>query len=159
MGMNKDKDHHIVPYSIYFNVWLALLALTVITVAVSYIDMRNVAILTAVLIATPRLGGTIVGSLLIALYLCFAVAVTGFFASLLRSIPGTALLTVGVLIALSILGLIPTIRPWLPSELVGGYDALIAGEDFEYWRAVASAVILSAGAIGFSVYRMQRREV
>ncbi len=115
--------------------------------------------MSAVLIATPRLGGTIVGSLLIALYLCFAVAVTGFFASLLRSIPGTALLTVAVLIALSLLGLIPAIRPWLPSELVGGFDALIAGEDFEYWRAVVSAVALSAGAIGFSVYRMQRREV
>ncbi len=54
MGMPKDKDHHIVPYSIYFNVWLALLALTVITVSVSYIDMRNVAILTAVLIATVK---------------------------------------------------------------------------------------------------------
>jgi cytochrome c oxidase subunit 4 len=54
MGMLKDKDHHIVPYSIYVNVWLALLALTVVTVAVSYIDMRNVAILTAVLIATVK---------------------------------------------------------------------------------------------------------
>ena len=54
MGMLKDKDHHIVPYKIYFNVWLALLALTVITVAVSYVDMRNVAVLTAVLIATVK---------------------------------------------------------------------------------------------------------
>lgn len=54
MGMNKDQDHHVVPYSIYVNVWLALLALTVITVAVSYIDLRNVAILTAVLIATVK---------------------------------------------------------------------------------------------------------
>ncbi len=54
MGMQKDNDHYIVPYSIYVNVWLALLALTVITVSVSYIDMRNVAILTAVLIATVK---------------------------------------------------------------------------------------------------------
>lgn len=54
MGMLKDKNHHIVPYSIYVNVWLALLALTVITVAVSYVDMRNVAVLTAVLIATVK---------------------------------------------------------------------------------------------------------
>ena len=54
MGMLKDKDHHIVPYSIYVNVWLALLALTVITVAVSYVDMRHVAVLTAVFIATVK---------------------------------------------------------------------------------------------------------
>jgi ABC-2 type transport system permease protein len=114
---------------------------------------------TAVLIASPSLSGTIVGSLLIAVYLCFTVAVTGLFASLVRSVPGTALLTVGVLIALSILGVAPAIRPWLPSELVGAYDALIGGGDFVYWRAVASALVLSAGAIVFSVYRMQRREI
>ncbi len=52
--MSDQNNHHIVPYSIYFNVWLALLALTVVTVAVSYVDMRNVAILTAVLIATVK---------------------------------------------------------------------------------------------------------
>ncbi len=54
MGMKKEHDHQIVPYSIYLNVWLALLVLTVITVAVSYIDLRNVAIITAVLIATLK---------------------------------------------------------------------------------------------------------
>jgi hypothetical protein len=95
----------------------------------------------------------------VALYLCFAVAVTGFFASFVRSVPGTALPTIGALIALSIVGLIPVVRPWLPSDLVGGYDALIGGGDFVYWRAIASAVVLSFGAIAFSVYRMDRREV
>ena len=100
-----------------------------------------------------------VASLLVALYLCFAVALTGLFASLVRSVPGTALLTIGALIALSIVGLIPAVRPWLPSDLVGGYDALIAGGEFVYWRAIASAVVLSVGAIAFSVYRMEGREV
>lgn len=116
-------------------------------------------VLSALLIDTPRVGGTILGSLLVALYLCFAVALAGLFASLVRSVPGTALLTVGALIALSIIGLIPTVRPWLPSDLVGAYDALIGGGDFVYWRAIASAVVLSGGAIGLSVYRMERREV
>lgn len=116
-------------------------------------------VLSALLIDIPRLGGTVVGSLLVALYLCFAVALTGLFASIVRSVPGTALLTVGVLIGLGLVGLIPAVRPWLPSDLVGGYDALIAGGDFGYWRAVASAVLLSVGAIGLSVYRMERREI
>ncbi len=116
-------------------------------------------VLSALLIDAPRIGGTVIGSLLVALYLCFAVAAAGFFASLVRSVPGTALLTIGALIVLSIAGLIPAVRPWLPSDLVGGYDALIAGGDFVYWRAIASAVVLSVGAIAFSVYRMERREV
>ena len=114
---------------------------------------------TAVLIAVPSIGGTIIGSVLIGLYLCFVVALTGLFASLVRGVPGTALLTVGSLILLSIVGLVPAIGPWLPSDLVGSYDALIAGGDFVYWRGIASAVLLSLAAISFSVYRMQRREV
>ena len=116
-------------------------------------------VLSALLIDTPRIGGTIIGSLLVALYICFAVALTGLFASFVRSVPGTALLAVGALIALSLVGLIPVVRPWLPSDLIGGYDALIAGGDFVYWRAVASAVVLSIGAIALSVYRMGHREV
>jgi ABC-2 type transport system permease protein len=111
------------------------------------------------LIDTPRLAGTVVGSLLVALYLCFAVALAGLFASLVRSVPGTALLTVGALIGLGLVGLIPAVRPWLPSDLVGGYDALIAGGGFGYWRAIGSAVFLSIGAIALSVYRLDRREV
>ena len=52
--MSDHTDHQIVPYRVYLIVWLGLLALTVVTVAVSYVDMRNVAILTAVLIATVK---------------------------------------------------------------------------------------------------------
>lgn len=52
--MSDHTDHQIVPYRIYFIVWLGLLALTVVTVGVSYIDMRNVAILTAVLVASVK---------------------------------------------------------------------------------------------------------
>lgn len=135
-------------------------AVNMVTSAASFLIGSAVAfVLSALLIDAPRIGGTIAGSLLVALYLCFAVAVTGFFASFVRSVPGTALLTVGALIVLSLLGLIPAVRHWLPSDLVGGYDALIAGGDFVYWRAIVSAVVLSITAIAVSVYRMERREV
>jgi ABC-2 type transport system permease protein len=135
-------------------------AVNMLSAVVSFLIGSTIAFtLSALLIDVPRIGGTVVGSLLVALYLCFAVAVTGFFASLVRSVPGTALLTVGALIGLGILGLIPAVRPWLPSDLVGAYDALIAGAGFDYWRAIASAVVLSIGAIAFSVYRLERREV
>jgi ABC-2 type transport system permease protein len=112
-----------------------------------------------VLIAQPRPGGTIAGSLLLALYLAFSVALAGFFASLVRSVPGAALLTVGTLIALALVGLLPTLKPWLPSELVGGFDALVAGEPFTFWRSVASTVALSGGAVVTSIVLMTRREV
>ena len=116
-------------------------------------------VVTAVMIDVPSVGGTIVGSLLVGLYICFAVALTGLFASIVRGVPGTALLTIGALILLSIVGLLPAVGPWLPSDLVGSYDALIAGGDFVYWRAIASALVLSGAAIAVSVYRMEHREV
>lgn len=52
MSAHADKEHHVVPYRVYFVVWAALLVLTVITVAVSYVDMKHVTVLTAMLIAT-----------------------------------------------------------------------------------------------------------
>jgi cytochrome c oxidase subunit 4 len=45
-------DHALVPYGVYFKVWGALVLLTVLTVSVSYLDMKHVRVLTALLIAT-----------------------------------------------------------------------------------------------------------
>jgi cytochrome c oxidase subunit 4 len=49
-----EKEHDQVPYRVYFVVWAALLLLTTLTVAVSYLDMKNVTVLTAMLIATCK---------------------------------------------------------------------------------------------------------
>ena len=54
MTTHTEKEHHAVPYSVYFVVWVALLLLTVVTVAVSYLDMKHVTVLTAMLIATCK---------------------------------------------------------------------------------------------------------
>ena len=51
-------DHPLVAYSVYLKVWAILLVLTVLTVAVSYLDLKNVTILTATLIASVK--GTLV---------------------------------------------------------------------------------------------------
>ena len=51
--MSHDStEHHIVPYKVYVIVWLALLALTVITVSISVVDMKHVTVLAAMMIAT-----------------------------------------------------------------------------------------------------------
>lgn len=55
--MSHEAEHHeILPYSLYFKIWGALIALTVVTVAVSAVDLRNVAVFTAMLIATAKAG-------------------------------------------------------------------------------------------------------
>ena len=57
MSQHED-EHHLVPYRVYVAVWAALLVLTAVTVAVSRVDMKNVAVLAAMLIATTK--GTLV---------------------------------------------------------------------------------------------------
>jgi cytochrome c oxidase subunit 4 len=53
MSTHAEEQHH-VPYKVYFIVWGALLALTAVTVGVSYVDMKNVTVLTAMLIAATK---------------------------------------------------------------------------------------------------------
>lgn len=50
----EEHQHHLVPYSVYATVWAGLLVLTAVTVGVSYIDMKHVTVLTAMLIATGK---------------------------------------------------------------------------------------------------------
>ncbi len=114
---------------------------------------------TAILITSPNTVDTILGSLMLALYFVFAVAVTGLVASLVRGVPATALLSIGVLITLGLLGLIPVVKPWLPSELVGAFDGLVAGTGFIYGRAVASTVVVAIVSVAVSVLLMGRREI
>jgi hypothetical protein len=80
-------------------------------------------------------------------------------ASFVRSVPGAALITVAALIVIGIIGLIPPIDPWLPSNLVGSFDALISGAEFDYWRSLVVTIVLSVGCISASFVLMGRREV
>ena len=50
----QHHDHPLVPYGVYVRVWGALMVLTAITVAVSYVDMKQVTVLTACLIAATK---------------------------------------------------------------------------------------------------------
>ena len=54
MTTHAANEQHVVPYRLYVVVWGALLVLTVLTVAVSYLDMKHVTVLTAMLIATCK---------------------------------------------------------------------------------------------------------
>jgi cytochrome c oxidase subunit 4 len=48
------QEHPLVPYRLYVTVWAVLMLLTVVTVAVSYLDLKHVTVLTAALIATVK---------------------------------------------------------------------------------------------------------
>lgn len=114
---------------------------------------------TGVLLEWLDLGAVMIGSLLHAMYLVFAVAVIGLVSSFIRKVPGVALLSVGLLILMALLALIPAVAPWLPSELVGAIDILVRGGDFDFWRSLAMTILLIAGMVAFSIHRLERREL
>ncbi|GMR02003.1 MAG: hypothetical protein BMS9Abin20_0329 [Acidimicrobiia bacterium] len=113
---------------------------------------------TGLLLEWLDLPAVVVGSVLQSLYLIFAVVVIGVVSSVVRSVAGTALISLGVLIIVGVASLIPPLAPWLPSDLLGALDALIRGSEFEYWRSIvvtaASIVIL----VPVSIARLERRE-
>ena len=54
MSAHHETDHYVPPYRMYFIVWAALLVLTVATVGVSYLDLKHVTVLTALIIASVK---------------------------------------------------------------------------------------------------------
>lgn len=50
----KHSEEHLVDYGTYFLIWISLLLLTVITVVVSLMELGNLSVLTAVLIASVK---------------------------------------------------------------------------------------------------------
>jgi len=114
---------------------------------------------TGVLLEWLDLWAVIVGSMLFMLYLVFAIALVGVVASILRSVPGVALVSVGALIILGLLSIAGALAPWLPGALVGAIDSLIRGGEFEYWRSIVVTVILIAAMVPFAIRRLEAREV
>lgn len=114
---------------------------------------------TWILLGSLPLGSFAAGVALNALYLAFAVAVTALAASIARTVPVTVLVTLGLLIVLGILSIVPQVSDWLPSALPGSLDELIRGAPFEYWPAVVVTVATSVLCLGLAAYFFRRREV
>lgn len=114
---------------------------------------------TGILLEWLDVGAVIIGAILFMLYLVFAVAVIGVVAAFLRSVPGVALLSVGILIGLGLLSIVGVLAPWLPGALVGATDSLIRGGEFDYGRSIIVTVILIVAMVKFAIMRLETREV
>jgi cytochrome c oxidase subunit 4 len=86
------EEEHQISYKVYFSVWAALLVLTVVTVAVSYVDMKNVAVLTAMIIASVK-------AMLVLLYFMHIRFERPLYAVMILA----AMLTYGIFVALTFL--------------------------------------------------------
>lgn len=105
-------------------------------------------------------GALVLGTLLGALYLAFAVAVVAAMAGVVRSQVGTVFASLGVLLVLPMLAMIDVLRPWLPSELLTAVLGLLEGAPLgDHVRAIVVAVLATVALVWLAVDRVGRREL
>jgi ABC-2 type transport system permease protein len=115
---------------------------------------------TALLLGSPPVGAMLTGLVCGSVYLIFAVSVVSGAASVARSTLGTVGITVGVLLALPLLGMIGPLHAWLPSTLVTAPIGLLSGSSFgDYLPSLATAAIATALLLAAATFQLGRREV
>ena len=116
--------------------------------------------MTATLLGGLPTAAMIVGTLLGAIYLVFAVALVAAISGFIRSIPGIALGSLAVLVLMPVLALAPAVGTWLPSHLFAAVAALVEGEAAtEFIPAAVVSVIATAGLMLLAMRRYDLREL
>lgn len=144
--------------------WTLLLPRYLVTLAVAasalIIGTGAAWALTAALIGGLPLAAMVVGTLYGILYLAFAVAVLAAVSGFTRSQPTTVFAALGILLVLPLIGLLPPIKPWLPSELLSAVASMAAGVPASnFLRAVATTIVASIGLLAVATHRFARREL
>ncbi len=116
---------------------------------------------TVVLIAPPPAGGMAAGIVYWSIYLGFVVSVVALAAGIVRSVIGAAGITVAGLLMLSLVGeVVASVKPFLPSTLVGSLAELADGASATaYLRAAIVAVLGGLACLAASSRLLARREV
>jgi ABC-2 type transport system permease protein len=116
---------------------------------------------TIVLIGSLPAGQVAVGVLCFIVYLTFAVAVTAFASSLVRSTIGTVAITLGILLVLPIAAVIRPISNWLPSTLPGAPGALAGGSQHlaHFVPSIGVAIAVAVALLFLAVRRLGAREI
>lgn len=133
---------------------------TVTSIAALVVGTAVAVTLTLVLLGALDVGAIVVGTLLGALYLAFAVAVVAAIAGVVRSQVGTVFASLGVLLTLPMFAMIEALRPWLPSELLTAVLDLLEGAPVgDHLRAAIIAVLASVVLVWIATERVGRREL
>lgn len=115
---------------------------------------------TAVLIGSLPVGGTLAGIAYGLLYLALVVAVVAAAGSRSKNVLGAVLITVVVLLAMPIIGIIEAIGRWLPSHLVGALSGIPGGAAVsEYFPAAGISLILIGLSLWLAVRWSEAREL
>lgn len=102
----------------------------------------------------------LLGTVLGALYLAFAVAVVAVVAGYARSQATTVFGALGILLVFPILGALDPLHPWLPSSLLTAVAALVDGAPAaDFARAAAVTAVATGVLVAGGARRLERREL
>jgi ABC-2 type transport system permease protein len=134
----------------------------VVTVAsaVALIVGTAVAVVTTVaLLGSLPVGELVVGTVYGILYLAFAIATVAAVAGFVRSQLVAVFVSIVILLALPVLGIVDAISSWLPSALLMAVATLVAGEGAgEYVPAAVVSVVVTVGLVALAIHRAGVRE-
>ncbi|MBC7298930.1 MAG: hypothetical protein H5T82_08555 [Demequina sp.] len=111
------------------------------------------------LLGPPAAGPVLAGAGLGVVFLAFVVALTAAVAQRARSVLGTVMTSLVVLVAMPVLGLAPAFSRWLPTALANALADLPAGGTMHnYWPALGVAVVATVALVGAAFAWSDRRE-
>lgn len=115
---------------------------------------------TVVLIGALPVGATLAGIALGLLYLALVVAIVAAAGSRANTVLGAVLITIVVLLAMPIIGIVESVGRWLPSHLVGALADLPAGAAMSDYLPAALVTVLMIGlAVWLAVRWAASREL
>ncbi len=114
---------------------------------------------TVMLIESGDLGGFIVLTLLITLFLAFCLAVTLLYSSIFRSSLLAGGLALATLIGQSVLTQVPFIGDFVPGSLAAWNVELLTGQPANIWPSIIVTFALISACVYFSAMVLRRREI
>ncbi len=137
--------------------------LVVTTAAVSSAFVAGVAAAwyeTWVLIGPVDVGGMLLGTVLTVVFLAFVVALVAAVAGRAKTVLGTVLISIVVLLVMPIMALAEALGRWLPTHLSGALVDLSAGGSItEFWPALVTTSALIPGLLWLAVTLSARQEL
>jgi ABC-2 type transport system permease protein len=114
---------------------------------------------TTVLLGSVPAGDIAAGLALEAVWLCFVTSVVAFFTSATRSVLATIGASIGVLLALALLGGLDAASSWVPTRLAGSAASVVHHSAGDVWHAILVTAVATAVVLGFAVWRLGKREL
>jgi len=141
--------------------WPRFLATTTLAVTAYALGTAAAWFETTILLGGLPAGRVLLGVLLEAVFLAFAVAVVTAAATFARSTLSTAAISFAVLlIALPVAGIVKPVGAWLPTKLLTAPAALVSDPAMgSYARPVAVSLLATAALLILAVHRIPGREL